>query len=357
MPLTDSERLARYLKLRELRAILAISQSGSILAAAAALGSTQPALTRTLAGAEAKLGVKLFERLPRGVRPTVFGEAILARISAIFGEIRGAAEDIAALNGLSQGTVSIGAMPLAAAGLVPKSLQRLFSARPGLRATVLEGNPEFLLNELRARRIEIVVGRVKLAEGDRDLGIEVMYDEALALVARTSHPLHRKPRLRLRDLANESWILPPADTAFYSQIAAMFERAGMPIPPHQIRTLSLPVNLGTVVRTKFVSIIPRSILILGFVGPGIRPLPVALPPTRGPVGFIRLAGAKETPALREFMTCAREVAAAIENEDAPGNAGGQRIGISTPFRRVFRATNLGSRANRVSEAIEKWRRS
>ena len=132
-----TERLIRLLKMGELRAIAEIAQRGSILAAAATLGSTQPALTRTLAAAEAKLGVKLFERLPRGVRPTLFGEAMLSRTAAIFSEIRGAADDIASLNGLARGTVSIGAVPLAAAGLVPEALQRLLTVLPGLQATVL----------------------------------------------------------------------------------------------------------------------------------------------------------------------------------------------------------------------------
>lgn len=314
MDALTTDRLIRHLKLGELRAISEIAQSGSILAAAATLGSTQPALTRTLAAAEAKLGVKLFERLPRGMRPTLFGEALLRRIAAIFSEIRGAADDIASLNGLSRGTISIGAMPLAAAGLVPEALQRILAGRPGLQATVLEGNPEFLLNELRARRIEIIVGRLALGDGDRDLNKEILYDEQLAIAASSAHPLHGRRRVRLRELLNEPWILPPPDTAFYRQVAALFEHAGVAIPSHQIRTLSVPVNLGTVMRTTFVTIIPRSLLTLGFVPPGIQPLPVALPATKGPVGFIRLAGASETPALREFMASTRAIAAAV----APG---------------------------------------
>lgn len=306
-----TDRLIRHLKLRELRAIAEIAHAGSILGAAAALGSTQPALTRALAGAEAKLGVTLFERMPRGVRPTVFGEAMLRRIAAVFSEIRGAADDIASLNGLSQGTISIGVMPLAAAGLVPEVLQRILMGRPGLRATVLEGNPESLLNELRTRRIEIIVGRLALADADSDLAKDVLYDEELSVAARGEHPLHRRRRILLGELITEPWILPPPDTAFFAQVATMFDHAGLAIPRHQIRTLSVPVNLGVVMRTNYLTILPRSLLMLGFVPPSIRPLPVALPTTRGPVGFIRLPGATETPALREFVAATRAVVAAI----------------------------------------------
>lgn len=311
MDAQDTDRLIRHFKLGELRAISEIARSGSILAAAAALRSTQPALTRALAAAEATLGVKLFERLPRGVRPTLFGEAMLRRIAAIFSEIRGAADDIASLKGLSRGTVSVGAVPLAAAGLLPGALQRLVAGRPGLRATILEGNPGALLNELRARRIELIVGRVPPLERDPDLEWEVLYEEELCVIANSRHPLHRRRRLHLLDLLDESWILPPPNTAFYTQVVALFEGAGAAIPSHQIRTLSVPLNLGMVLRTNFLAVLPTSLLALGYFPKGVRPLAVALPSTCGPVGFIRLRGASDTPALHEFMACTRAVAGEI----------------------------------------------
>ena len=214
MDTADAERLLRHMKLGELRAIAEIARCGSILGASVALGTSQPALTRVLAAAESKLGARLFERLARGVRPTPHGDAVLPRIAAVFSEIRGAAADIAALNGLSRGTLSIGAMHLAAFGLVPEALQRLTSGRPALQVTVLEGHPEFLLRELRARHIEIVVGRLAFAEGDRDLDKETLYNEQLAVIAGSHHPLHRRRRLSLRDIAGESWILPPPETAW-----------------------------------------------------------------------------------------------------------------------------------------------
>lgn len=306
-----NERLLRHLKLGELRAVAEIARCGSILAASVALGTSQPALTRSLAAAEAKLGARLFERLARGVRPTLHGDAVIRRIAAVFSEIRAAAEDIAALDGVSRGKLSLGAMPLAAAGLVPEALQRLISGRPGLQVTVLEGHPEFLLRELRARHIEIVVGRLALAEGDRDLAKELLYNERLSVIAGSKHPLQRHRRLSLQDIAGESWLLPPPDTAFYRQVAQMFEMAGVDLPPHNVRTLSVPVSIGLATRTNAVAIVPRSILTLGYLSSDVRALPVRLPRTKGPVGFIRLIGASESPAMREFTACSRAVVAPI----------------------------------------------
>jgi len=307
----DAARLIRQLKLQELRAVAEIARSGSILAAAEAIGTTQPAATRTLASAEAKLGAKLFERGSRGVRPTVFGEAILLRIAAIFSEIRGAADDVAELQGLSAGSLSIGVMPLAAPGLVPEALQRMLAGRPRLRATVIEGNPEFLLAELRMHRIEIIVGRLTLAGIEADLQTEALYEEELCVAARAQHPLHRRRRLALRDLLNELWVLPPPDTAYFNQVAMMFHLTDLTIPSCQIVTLSFPVQIGMVARSDYVSAFPRSPFMLGAVPPTIRPLPVALPRTRGPVGLIRLRSRSNKPVLAEFMASMRAVAAVI----------------------------------------------
>jgi DNA-binding transcriptional LysR family regulator len=333
MPIDDTDRLARHLKLGELRAIAEIARSGSILGAAAVLGSSQPALTRTLAAAEEKLGVTLFERLPRGVAPTLFGEALLQRIASIFHEIRGAAEDIAALRDLTQGTVSVGAMPLAAAGLLPEALSRLVAARPGLRAEVIEGNPEILLGELRRRRIEIVVGRVPPLERDVDLQWEALYEEEVVVIAAQGHPLQRRRRLTLPDLADEAWVLPPPYTAFYGQVAATFDAAGAPLPRHRIRTLSSPVSQGLVMRTNALAFVPASLLALGYLAPTIRPLDVALPRMTGSVGFVRLAGASETPALREFVDWTRAVAREIgERGAARASARRRRDSPGTPSR-------------------------
>ena len=315
MEILNAERFIRQLKLAELRAISEIARKGSILAASASLGTSQPALTRILSGVESKFGVSLFERLPRGVRPTLFGEVLLGRIAAIFSELRNAVDDIESIKGLYRGSISVGAMPLAAASLLPESVNRLTTDNPGLRLEVIEGNPESLLIELRARRIDIIVGRIPPQKRDRDpdLNWEVLYQEQMNIITNNTHELQKKIKLNLKDLLCESWILPPPKTAFYSQIIEMFEEVNLSIPEKHIRTLSLPFNLGLVLRSNFISVVPSSLIALGFLPLGIKPLSVSIPPTCGPVGFIRIAGVNETPAIHEFMLCTRRVAEDIKS--------------------------------------------
>ena len=72
-------------------------RSGSLTAAAGALGISQPALSKSISAFERALGVPLLERGRFGVQATRYGEAVIARGSVIEAEIRGVAEEIAAL--------------------------------------------------------------------------------------------------------------------------------------------------------------------------------------------------------------------------------------------------------------------
>ena len=80
------------LELRRLHAFVAIAQEGHITRAAERLGMQQPPLTRLLQGLEAELGVKLVERLPRGVRLTTAGQALLEEAQAVLARAAGVVE-------------------------------------------------------------------------------------------------------------------------------------------------------------------------------------------------------------------------------------------------------------------------
>jgi DNA-binding transcriptional LysR family regulator len=164
-----------------------------------------------------------------------------------------------------------------------------------------------------------------------DLQWEALYEEEMVVIAAQGHPLQRRRRLTLADLADEAWVLPPPYTAFYGQVTATFDAAGTPLPGHRIRTLSSPVSHGLVMRTDALAFVPSSLLALGYLAPTIRPLDVDLPRIPGSVGFLRLAGASETPALREFVDWTRAVVREIgergaargtarRRRDAPGTA-------------------------------------
>lgn len=98
------------LKLRHLVLVVAIADQGSVLRAAEHLHLAQPAVTRSLREVEGVLGVDLFTRGPRGVTPTMFGDAFVEHARAVLAELRRAGERITGLADGAVGTVTIGTL-------------------------------------------------------------------------------------------------------------------------------------------------------------------------------------------------------------------------------------------------------
>src|SRR5579872_1660321 len=93
--LTDWDaRIGRRLKLRDLHMLLAVVRAGSMAKAAGQLSVTQPAISQAIGDLEATLGVRLLDRGPRGVTPTLFGNALLKRGAEALDALKQGVRDI-----------------------------------------------------------------------------------------------------------------------------------------------------------------------------------------------------------------------------------------------------------------------
>src|SRR5262252_5727908 len=86
--------LGRRLRLQDLHVFLAVVQQGSMAKAAEQLGVTQPAVSKVIADLEHSIGVRLFDRSPTGVAPTMYGRALITRTNAAFDELKQGVLDI-----------------------------------------------------------------------------------------------------------------------------------------------------------------------------------------------------------------------------------------------------------------------
>ena len=101
-------RIGRRLKLRDLHVYFAVLQCGSMAKAAAQLGVSQPTVSEVIAGLEHTFGVRLLDRKPQGVEPTIYGSALLKRGIAAFDELKQSARDIEYLADPTVGELKIG---------------------------------------------------------------------------------------------------------------------------------------------------------------------------------------------------------------------------------------------------------
>lgn len=83
-----NKQIGRRLKLRDLHFLMTVVQAGSMAKAEPLLSVSQPVISKVIADMEHMLGVRLLDRSPRGVEPTIYGRRLIASSYGIFDELR-----------------------------------------------------------------------------------------------------------------------------------------------------------------------------------------------------------------------------------------------------------------------------
>ncbi|WP_372500266.1 LysR family transcriptional regulator [Streptomyces panaciradicis] len=191
-----------------LRAFLEVARHGSFTGAARALGWTQSAVSRQIASLEQALGgAPLFDRLPRGVRPTEAGRVLVPYAESVAEALRGAALDLAALREVAGGRLRFGAFPSADAALVPHALAAFRTRHPAVRVTREEGLTPRLLDRLAAGHLDLAVVSTTGGTPPASYELRHLLDEFLYVAVPAGHPLagHQGP-VPLGRFADEDWI-------------------------------------------------------------------------------------------------------------------------------------------------------
>src|SRR5712671_5043957 len=156
----EHERIERRLKLHDMRVLMAVVREGSMSKAAERLGTSQPAVSRSIVDLEHSLGVRLVDRSPRGIEPTHYGRAIIKRGVAVFDELRQGVKDIEFLADPTAGELRIGCTEGVAAGPGFAVIDRLTRRHPGIVFDVRTGGAAALYRSLANRDVELVVAGI-----------------------------------------------------------------------------------------------------------------------------------------------------------------------------------------------------
>jgi DNA-binding transcriptional LysR family regulator len=140
-----------------LRALRAVADSGSITRAAAALGSSQPAVSQLLTRAEQRLGHALVLRGGRGATLTHAGQVLADHALHVQAALTAAREDLDAVGGLTRGRVRLAGFPSASSALVPAVLARLAATAPGVTTSYVEVEPPEALDLLRSGEVDVAL--------------------------------------------------------------------------------------------------------------------------------------------------------------------------------------------------------
>ncbi|MFB4312249.1 LysR substrate-binding domain-containing protein [Actinomadura sp. GTD37] len=296
------------LKLRHLVLVVAIADHGSVLRAAEHLHLAQPAVTRSLREVERLLGVDLFTRGPRGVTPTLFGDAFIEHARAVLAELRRAGDRITGLADGEVGTVTIGTLLAGSSVLLPRAIAALKKDRPGITVIVREATFDAQVPRLLDGEIDLILGRLNPIGDLRGLRQTTLYGEPVLLVARHGHPARALPDVGLADLLAYPWVLPLEQTALRTELEQVFRASGL-VPPGNLVECTSVLTVRTLVRdTDMIAALPE---LVARTDAEIAPLPVPLEAVRRQVGVTLPAHRAPTPSARLMLDHLHREAAAL----------------------------------------------
>ncbi|KVP50398.1 LysR substrate-binding domain-containing protein [Burkholderia ubonensis] len=227
------------LKTRQLLLVVALADEGGIHRAAAALNMTQPAASKLLRELEETIGAVLFERLPRGMRPTLYGDALIRHARAALGSLDQAREELAALKAGRLGHVAVGAITSPGLRVVPPAVAAVKGTHAGIHVSVEIDTSNVLLERLAQDKLDVVLGRLSAEHDKLHLRYEPLTGEPVAAVVRPGHPLLARAPLALADVQRAAWVVPPAGSVLRHRFELMFQRASLAPPANVVETAAL----------------------------------------------------------------------------------------------------------------------
>ena len=304
----DSRRLGRHLKLRDLNVLMTVAQCGTMGKAAARLSVSQPAISQAIGDMERTLGVPLLDRSPQGVKPTIYASALLDHGAIAFDELRQAVRQIECLADPRVGEIRIGCSVVLAESFVATVVNRFSQRYPRVTFQLLAEESGLIYSALEERKLDLAILLIFERVAKAHLTTELLYDEPHVVAAGANNPWSKRRKIRLADLTNEPWVLPPLDSLTGSIVQEAFRAAAVSVPDAAIVTSSTPARYTLVAGGRFLSILPASMLAFASHKPAAKALPVESATARRPIGIVSLKNRALSPVVRRFIDCARSVA-------------------------------------------------
>jgi len=272
---------------------------------------TQPAASKLLKDLEDVLGVQLFDRLPRGMRPTWYGDIMIRHARAALFSLNQAHDELLAGKNGQFGQVNIGSITAPGITLLPPTVAAVKQAHQNLHITIHIEPSNLLIERLNRGTLDLVIGRL-LAEQDKaDLRYEVINDEPVCAVARTGHTLLKHAQLKVADILEFGWIVPPSGSVLRHRFDLMFQEMNLQYPANSVETSSLLFITKMMQQSDMVSVISAEVARYYADHGLLAILPLMMPCEMEPFGFISRRDRLLSPAATVLLSALKASALTV----------------------------------------------
>jgi DNA-binding transcriptional LysR family regulator len=305
------------LDVKQLRVLKAVAEHGSFSAAAEALSYTQPAVSQQVAALEKRAGATLVDRTSRGVRLTEAGNALVEHAEVVLARLAAAEAELEAIAGIRGGRVRLASFPTAGASLLPPAVALFTQRHPQVELSFVEREPEEAAQMLRAAELEVAIvfeyreyDQPELERFYEGIELHRLVDDPMFVALPLEHPAANKPRLRLLDLSDETWIQESGNHSWCGRFHETACLAAGFTPKVGFRSDDYNVVQGLVAAGVGISLLPglsltnvREDIVIRSLGPNA--------PARR-IAAATLAGRYRSPATDAMLGILEEVAARFE---------------------------------------------
>lgn len=247
------------MELRQLQHFLAVLETGSFHGAADQTGLTQQAISRSIKKLEQELGVTVLERKARTrhkVTATASGRILIPRAQVMLAEAAAFQNEIKDYQGTGSNIVRVGATPAEARTLVPRIISAFTDKYPETRVQVIIDQGQKVLENISSGVHDLAICSEPRGGITHGYKAEKIVKNQSIFVARSGHPLAKKSRLKIEDLATFGWVSAGLFEHTIFEFIRIFNDAQLKHPFHALETTSTELAIKSIEDNDYVALMP-----------------------------------------------------------------------------------------------------
>ncbi len=313
------------MELRDIEYFAVIAEHGHLGRAAAALGLSQPALSKSLQRLQNDLQVLLVKRTPHGVELTAEGAALQLRVRELRLSLQSVAREIKEVSKGLVGHLRIGVGTVISEHFLAVAFAKLLEYAPRIIFKVSVSDNDLMVPALVNGELDLVINYYAGSSRVEGILYEHLYEDNQVVCAAANHRLARKKNVSLRDLADERWACAEASLASQQTLHERFRSANLPPPRAGLECRSTSLRLRTVMYSDLLDFTAQS-AVQQFASDLVKILPVKELAWRRSIGLMRRNETYTPPAVLRFIEIIKTAAKDIALMSAPVAVDGSSTG-------------------------------